>query len=376
MSQYAADASFGNLDDPEILERSMRAVSSSVTRNFVLDFGDSEAWVTFDLNANSIQTLVGAERPAALNTRWLNIWYPYDQRPALEALARRYDFSPRLLALMCSDPRRQTGPSSHRSVSSRADSVMGRSVRYPSPDVERTAGDRLSQASVRSSENPARSGNLYDIVDDVWHYTSVDQGRNYLCLGYNSIYYTGSKHLGEDRGRALLPGCKRLWTWLVLMSDKTVVTINEDPFPYSRGRLTHLNDQTLVETRRNLINVFRSLSRVEDPESLSPLTLLPIRKRLGDTEEETAHRTSDAPGLLFYYLFENWFNSYSLVTRKESRYGIELDNVVRNLKFESNTLDRTVALQVLVARLRVQSFLYLPRFLRLAGTPVRCFRTY
>lgn len=57
------------------------------------------------------------------------------------------------------------------------------------------------------------------------------------------------------------------------------------------------------------------------------MTLLPIRTRLGNTPEETAHRDSDAPGLLFYYLFENWHNSYTLVTRKESRYGVELSKV-------------------------------------------------
>ena len=83
-----------------------------------------------------------------------------------------------------------------------------------------------------------------------------------------------------------------------------------------------------METRRNLINVFRSLSKVEDNREANPLVLLPIRRRLGDTKEETAHRDKDAPGLLFYYLFENWFNSYSLITRRESRYGIELERLV------------------------------------------------
>ena len=43
------------------------------------------------------------------------------------------------------------------------------------------------------------------------------------------------------------------------------------------------------------------------------------------------------PSLLFYYLFENWHNSYSLVTRKESRYGIEL-NTLRKSMFATPTL--------------------------------------
>ena len=130
-----------------------------------------------------------------------------------------------------------------------------------------------------------------------------------------------------------MPHCKRVWTWLLLCSDRTVITINEDPFPYSEGRLEALENETLIDTRRNLINVFRSLSYVKESASANPLTLLPIRKRLGTTVEETAHRTSDAPGMLFYYLFENWFNSYSLVTRRDSRYGIELDSIVSHFRF-------------------------------------------
>lgn len=89
-----------------------------------------------------------------------------------------------------------------------------------------------------------------------------------------------------------------------------------------------MEDMILRDTRRNLINVFRSLSHVDEDHSLGPLSLLPIRRRLGQTDEETAHRASDAPGLLFYYLFENWFNSYSLITRQDSRYGNELEQVV------------------------------------------------
>jgi hypothetical protein len=57
--------------------------------------------------------------------------------------------------------------------------------------------------------------------------------------------------------------------------------------------------------------------------------MLPIRHRIGNSDEETAHRPTDAPGLLFYYLFEDWFTTYSLVTRREHGYASELDRLVR-----------------------------------------------
>lgn len=328
-SVYAAmeeRVQFQNLDEPDVLADSMRNLSNALSRNFVVEFGEDEARVAFDLGAEHMQALLQTDRQDnALNTRWINIWYPYHQRTILDSLAEFYDFSPRLLALMCSDPRR---PGLSRSRA-RPSYMVATLEEASLSDVESRGESPTDLASLASS-NPVRTGNIYDIVDDVWHYTSVDQGRSYLCLGYNSLYNTSlidAEHNIPGSKTQPLPHIKRVWTWLILCDDRTIITLHEDPFPYSEGRLTRAEQGVLVDTRRNLTNVFRSLSKVDNPRSASPLTLLPIRRRLGDTREETAHRDSDAPGLLFYYLFENWFNSYSLVTRRESRYGIELNRV-------------------------------------------------
>lgn len=191
-----------------------------------------------------------------------------------------------------------------------------------------------------TSHDSNHGGNIYRIVDDLWHYSSIDFGRNYVCLGYNSLYGTKLTSLStepepsntDDDDDEHLPNCDRVWTWLLLCADSTVITINEDPFPYStHPLLSPIQQRIFHETRRNLINVFRSLSLADsDPsKTRNPMTLLPLRSRLGQTREESAHRASDTPGLLFYYLFENWHNSYTLITRKESRYGLELTSLRR-----------------------------------------------
>ncbi|KAK4543677.1 hypothetical protein LTR36_005322 [Oleoguttula mirabilis] len=330
---------FRNLDDPASIDDLMRAVESGPTRNFVLDFADAAACVAFDLSATSISALLNAERPELSSARWINIWSPYNHRPLLELIAKRYDFSPRLLGLMCSDPRR----SRQLPLASQHDIgvVRGRWTRHSrsrSDESEVEKGlDELSQHSSISSYDSAARGNLYRIIDDIWHYSSVDFGRSYICLGYNSLY--GTKDSGDEAGDGLLPHCTRVWTWLLLCEDSTVITINEDPFPLAEGRLDALQQRILKETRRNLVNVFRSLSKAEEDALMAhnPMALLPIRTRLGDTPQETVHRESDAPGLLFYYLFENWHNSYTLITRKESRYGVELGEL-RKQMFQSPKL--------------------------------------
>ena len=166
---------FQNLDKPSVLHESIRAVSSSFTRNFVLDFSDAHAWVGFDLSTTTVGELLQAEdRPEELNTRWINIWYPYYQKPLLGLLGNHFDFSPRLLALVNSDP--------HRTKIERPP-VVGNHSDLPqsqqdssSSDLEKGTG--LPELSSIASNNPARTGNIYDIADEIWHYTSFDQGRN------------------------------------------------------------------------------------------------------------------------------------------------------------------------------------------------------
>jgi Mg2+ and Co2+ transporter CorA len=326
---------FRNLDEPISSGLAFDTAQDHRTFNFVLDFSDDAAWVAFDLHPLSVAGLLDSQRPEVLNTRWINIWYPSKQSSLLELLAKRYDFTPRLLALMCSEPK-ETRTSSFSLPPIPATQGWFRQHRHS--DIESKIGkesDELTELSSLSSYDSTVSTNLYKIIGDLWHYTSVDFGRNYVCVGYNSLY--GTKQPGDDSTTSgPLPHCNRVWTWLLLCSDNTVISIHEDPFPFSSNHLTPFEQRILAETRRNLTNVFRSLS-LPDSTQQPALSKLPLRARLGSTPEETAHRPTDIPGLLFYYLFENWHNSYTLITRRESRYGLEL-NTLRAQMFQSPKL--------------------------------------
>ncbi|KAK3068097.1 hypothetical protein LTR53_014598 [Teratosphaeriaceae sp. CCFEE 6253] len=336
--QCGAHIQFRDLDCSTDLDGMMARLRSSTSRNFVVDFSDEASHAAFDLDATSMAQLLALKRPDTSVVRWINVWSPYHQQSLLHLLATRYDFSPRLLGLMCSDPCVRPP----LATTSRSERVTGkarasrRATQSTLLEVEKGSDELNDLASVCSGDSVAR-GNLYRIVDDVWHYTSVDFGRSYVCIGYNSLY--GTKPIGGLSDHEPLPHCTRVWTWLVLCEDNTIITVNEDPFPYAGGKLDVQQYKVLHETRRNLIHVFRSLSRVNEASRMAnrPLTVLPLRTRLGSTPEETAHRESDAPALLFYYLFENLHNSYMLVTRKASRYGVELDDV-RSQMFEQPRL--------------------------------------
>jgi hypothetical protein len=69
-----------NFDDPSNLEFFSTSISSARSRNFFVDFGDSQAWSGFDLGPDEYGPLVSSQRPASLNTRWINIWLPHTQK--------------------------------------------------------------------------------------------------------------------------------------------------------------------------------------------------------------------------------------------------------------------------------------------------------
>jgi hypothetical protein len=156
-----------------------------------------------------------------------------------------------------------------------------------------------------------------------------------VCIGYNSLHNVQTRQTDThpekaDRSQDM-PHGKRVWNWLLLCEDKTVISISEDPFPFGHGSLNSHDKKLLCTTRRNLVNVFRQLTKAPTPLRDAALIQLPIRQRLGSSEEETAHRPTDAPGLLFYYLFEDWGATFNLISRREHGYAAELDRLVSTI---------------------------------------------
>ena len=83
---------FSSLDNPSNLDQLLSDVQHHSSDNFVVDFSDKEAWAGFNLSTDSMQSLLNADRPESLSTRWINIWYPFQHhRSVLGLLAKRYE---------------------------------------------------------------------------------------------------------------------------------------------------------------------------------------------------------------------------------------------------------------------------------------------
>jgi hypothetical protein len=153
-----------------------------------------------------------------------------------------------------------------------------------------------------------------------------------ICVGFNTLHTTQTNaNATDDQDDFSIdtPDCARVWSWLILCEDKTVITISEDPYAFHNGPLNAREQRNLGVIRRNLINVFRQCSKARDPlADINPL-VLPVRTRVGNSEREDHHRNTDVPGLLFYYLFDDWLSIYSLIARRDNRFAQELNTLVR-----------------------------------------------
>ncbi|KAL5114679.1 hypothetical protein ACEQ8H_007412 [Pleosporales sp. CAS-2024a] len=319
------------------------------TSNFCLDFGEYDAYCAFDLDATSYAKLLASPRPPQLHTRWINMWIPYNQKDVLKVLAEHFDFTPRLLGMMRSDPTPPRNQSLKKKKSSSSSTSTLRSrFSGPSPREKEGGGgvseEEEEEESIGMTElmhstqlEIVQDLNHYQLVKDVWHWSTVDWGRRLpvpvVCLGYNSLHNIRTKPREDAHNDELdrtqdLPHGKRVWNWLLLCEDKTVISVSEDPFPFTNAsNLSAADLKLLYTTRRNLVNVFRQLTKAPTPLHDAALIQLPIRQRVGHSDEETAHRTSDAPGLLFYYLFEDWGTTFNLISKREHGYAAELDRL-------------------------------------------------
>ena len=184
-----------------------------------------------------------------------------------------------------------------------------------------------------------------------------------MCLGYNSLSDTAGASKSKpkvEEGVAEVdnvyteahvhadnkPKGARTWTWLVLCDDGealqymrkftrglhvilgTIISIYEDPLPGHQGSLDAKGHGRLLIMRRNLLNVFKQLSKVNDAHrTANPIHTLDIRPGL--LSNQTSDTTiADSPGLLFYYLFDDWYTTYSLVAKREHQYAVLLEKLV------------------------------------------------
>jgi hypothetical protein len=163
----------------------------------------------------------GLYRLPKTNRAYSNLWAPNTQRGSVEAIGRRYGFSPRLLELLCTAPPPvnvqqlvHSDDSEDKSASSLNDVELG---------IERRQD---TMREVPKGENK----NFFDIARNFTSYQSIDIGERDKCayVPYGCVFAFASNLfevicIGSNWMHPLERDFEvvgeRLWSWLILCDD-------------------------------------------------------------------------------------------------------------------------------------------------------------
>ncbi|OJD26316.1 hypothetical protein ACJ73_02302 [Blastomyces percursus] len=312
---------FRNLDNAIHFAECRGSLVDESTQNFIVDFGDDEAYAAFDLEEEDFAALLSSKRPKSLETRWINIWSPERQPELVQTVASNYKVSARLQAMMVSDPvipsqdipavspkltsidTEEPEPESEPEGKSLPTSVADLEGGYQLGGVQR-AGTALSSLDGTGFSRIS----LSQIVNKIWHFSSVDYGEK--CMDLTRVV---------------------VWTWLLICDDGTVISIHETPFPGPTG-LTPGERQKAVEViRRNTNLVFSAISSQHIASERGNALITTYVRNFPNKTGTAAIKPREGASLLFYYLFDNWPANYNLVIGREHSYNAALDKLRRRM---------------------------------------------
>jgi hypothetical protein len=350
------------------------------TRNFAIQFNDSLAHCTADFTQEGVISFLRNEK-GSQNVRWLNFWGSEQQTAEIRQVASYFELSPRLTALLClrsSSKQQSTESPASPKTSTSSHKTTAAPPRQPATDLEKALTAQISGAAPPVSADPPNSGvsSFGEIIDDLWHFCSVDWGRRYLYVGLNALFTIPGVEHPQTSSK---PAGQRIWISLVLCDDGTVISVFENP---PLGSTAYREAVGVI--RRNVLNIFRQLSKLHmDHDLYDALMKVNVRPRQRSPPSDSGLGTArmESASLLFYYIFDDWMATYGLIAGKEHPYRHKLEEL-RTQMFESAEVNLIRSLHLVGRRLTILKLMYQSydlivsrilqrqRFLKTTATPL------
>ncbi|RHZ46669.1 hypothetical protein CDV55_100792 [Aspergillus turcosus] len=320
-SRPALRDKFRDIDDESCFYAYVRRLRDAQTQNFVLDFGNDDAWCAMNLGQEGFGLLLRKPKPKCFGTRWINIWAPEEQKDAIKEITSYYGVSERLQGMMCTDPVAAPSkpPAPVQSLRASFHRSIDRSHRPRMEDLEEAVSlKNLSDPDDIQKAASFRGLTFAHVTNQIWHFCSVDHGPRW-----------------------------------------TVISIQENPYPrISEPRPESEVKSVLGIVRRNVQMIFSGVSKQHSASSESD-SLVTIRVRAFNDRrsDHVSIHQDDGPGLLFYYIFDDWVTSYALIAKREHKYGVSLDQLREDM-LNKPVVDLVNELHWLGRRLAVLRRLY------------------
>lgn len=324
------------------------------TQNFAVQFDADKASCAVDISRKGVQDLLESRRHDPDNQKpclWINLWgWGSEHQAIVKLVADHYDVSPRLAHVICPTP-------SQKKQIEQASMFADKGTNFQHADAAEKAS-LSSPASGRKSLDTARTKrtmpkSIADIANDLWHFCTVDFGRRYICICWNALYFLHDECVQNSTGK---PKAIRVWSSLLLCDDGTVVSTFESP--------ENLDGNALKGIRNNQTNVFKHLSRFGATTTKdNALMHIDIRHfHVPQPQTSTAsvnnmNLNSEMASLLFYYLFDDWFNIYHQAIGGENSYRDQLEDL-RQQMTKSAEVDQVTLLHLIGRELSVLRAVY------------------
>ncbi|TAQ89005.1 hypothetical protein B7494_g2683 [Chlorociboria aeruginascens] len=330
------DGLFADFDDEGVYKQSQERVLLESTKNFVVEFGKDEAQIAFDLDAEDVDALLQDtahqhQRPV----RWINVWAPNRQLELVESIGIHYKFSPRLRAIIRTIP--PAAETKHEKHTSRFKNKL-----FHKDDIELGRASFDTPATTPRPRSPPRTAHMntshYSIANQMINYQSIDVGPRCANWMHELAKSKTDDSLAEEGKQ------RRLWSWLVLCDDNTVISLHEDASP-----VNHAGD--LKSMRGNTLSVFSQLSR-HGHHNADPISMQTVRQVL-DLDAAQANPGIEGASNLFYYLFDDWRAVYATI----ATYHARLENLTRRSDTTPN-IEIIPRLHILGRQIRQMEHLY------------------
>lgn len=360
-----------DLDKQSDYDECYNKLKDPSTGNFGVRFDGAEAKCAVDLDEADVISWLNKDNRPDNQTLWLNFWASSNQRPAIKAIATKYGLSPRLTGLLCPPelPTRnfESAASTTTTTTDGSDdssagiaAKSGRAAHLTGVDVEKGVTSTTTAPDSQHPQQPHRTPTGFggkisfgDIVNDLWHFNSVDFGSHYIYVGFNALFTVPDLERDQDDNTSPKPSGIRIWSSLLICDDGTMVSV------FQRPGVDH--PLAHAAARRNALNVFKHLSKRHDRDSaLDALMKVGVRFYERSKKSEDASYATEAASLLFYYLFDDWLTTYALIAQRAHPYRTKLEKLRQgmfisadvNLVSQIHNLGR----QLTVLKLMYQSY--------------------
>lgn len=350
-----------NLDEKIEYEECYNRLKEPTTGNFGVTFDLNEAKCAVDLDEATVLSWLENDTRPANKTLWLNFWASSAERATIKAIAKKYDLSPRLTSVLCppeSTAQKSGSAGSTTTTANSSDDSSAVLAAKPAKgsnatqvDVEKgiTPGPQTLQQPPNVPTGFDMQMSFGDVVNELWHFNSVDFGSHYIYVGFNALFTVP----GLERAQNNKPPGIRIWSSLLICDDGTVVSVFQRP--------DIDNPEAHAAARRNALNVFKHLSKQHNHDSaLDALMKVGVRWYERSKKSDDASYATEAASLLFYYLFDDWLTAYALIAQRSNPYRTGLEKLRQGM-FHSADVTlvskiHTLGRQLTVLKLMYQSY--------------------